>query len=101
MKKHTLIKNFVVFLQDTEIYKSNWHVKVELLTLISYLFLETKPIEDWFKFAFEIDPNNSVKYVDFEQILLYISKLLDNDAPKVRKVAMETLAVICSSKHRT
>ncbi len=79
LRKHTFLKNLVLFLEHSE---DNWHIKEELLHLICYLILETKPNEDWFKRAFKdensVDPKLEILTVNFKEIMLKIAVLLDH-----------------------
>ncbi|EAR98877.2 hypothetical protein TTHERM_00255680 (macronuclear) [Tetrahymena thermophila SB210] len=104
IKKHTLLKSFCLFLNDqlNNQTNPNWHIKEEILNLISVLFLclfDGYP-EEWYENAFikelQGDDANSIRYIDMKHVLTTIALFLDDKVMKVRKAAMEALAVISS-----
>ena len=64
----------------------NWHIREETLTFIIKLFLNHHNKND--------DLNQSFKEIDYPSLINAISKLLDDDKPKVVQIVYETIATI-------
>ena len=73
---------------------NDWFLKYELLMIITFLFLSEDFIKDKEKIPFFVLNN-------FKVFLNKISLLLSNKVIKVKKAALETLAVICNHFDQT
>lgn len=62
-----MLKTFCLFLKDQRMNqaKENWHVKEELLNLVTHVFLQVFDLkEDWYEEAFKREiEGDSVDYV--------------------------------------
>lgn len=113
IKKNTFIK---ALMQQLEYFDNpnqlnnakTWHLKEESLNLLSMIFLQTDEFkEEWFKHAFkdeELYADGREVYAntfDFRDLLKRVCVYLDNEIAKVRKAALEALAVISSGKYKS
>lgn len=73
--------------------KNHWHLIEEGLYLLCILFLD----ENLGLFSNEKNEKDKNFKLNFKDLLIKVSSLLDHKIQKVRKAAMETLAVICIS----
>jgi len=96
LSKHSMLSVLVQRLAAAP--EASWHQKEELLLLLCYLFiyLELAP-EEWYYKAFEkliSSEEGLANPINFKNVILAIASHLDDKVPKVRKAALECLAII-------